>query len=154
MAVKLTKATVPYGNTTRFNTYIDQDDNHYQAEPIGQHILLETGSIENGSSFTFSLENYASAIQPLSLFVAADSEREEDIKIEVNSLVESQKKKVFFLDLRRHQIPYIFPPILLFPTTEIILKPRFDIFNCYILAKPSNLLYHDKIFERIENGHT
>lgn len=154
MVAKFQAASVPYGNGNRIKTYQENGGNHVTVAPLVEYILLETGEMIANQNYTFDFSIYESPIRPLSLYLATESTAKETIKLDINNIQTETVQNVFYFDLNRHDIPYEFPPILLFPFSQIVLKPRFYVFNCYILCVPAGLIAHDKVFERENHGHS
>ena len=154
MVAKFNQSSVPYGNANRIKTYQEDGGNHVTVAPLVEYILLETGEMQHNQKYTFDFSIYESPIRPLSLYLATESTAQETIKVDINNINSEEVQNVFYFDLNRNNIPYEFPPILLFPFTQIVLQPRFYVFNCYILCVPAGLIAHDKVFERGNNGHS
>ena len=152
MVAKFNQSSVPYGNGNRIKTYQDNEGNHVTVTPLVEYILLETGEMQAHQKYTFDFSIYESPIRPLSLYLATKSTLQETVKVDINNINGDEVQNVFYFDLNRYDIPYEFPPILLFPFSQIVLQPRFYVFNCYILCVPAGLIAHDKVFERVSDG--
>ncbi|ELS04915.1 hypothetical protein Xen7305DRAFT_00046510, partial [Xenococcus sp. PCC 7305] len=115
MAAKYIASSVPYGNANRIKTYKENDGNHLTVKPLSEYILLETGAMQGNQNYSFDFSIYESPIRPLSLYLATQSTSQEKLTIDINNLLGGTPENVFFFDLSRNDIPFEFPPILLFP---------------------------------------
>ncbi len=57
------------------------------------------------------------------------------------------EQKVFVTNLDPKELPFVFPPIVLFPFNYIKLKPRNDVVNCLLLFKPAIVIDHYNLQE-------
>lgn len=140
--LQLIKKLVRYVDNTEFRCYQNELEEYIKPKPIPEYILIQTGAISQGENKIVSLSRYEAPLKPESIFVSVQTERAEKLHIEIWNNLQSPSQKVFIDDLSRHEIPYIFPPTVIFPFNDIHLRPAYDVFNCIILLSPCAILDH------------
>lgn len=138
----LVKKLVNYAENIPFRCYVDENNEHIKPQDIPEYYLIQTGTIEENQTVNISLNRYQSPVKPESIFVSVASERDEKLNIEILNNLGDTSQIVFKDYLDKSELPYQFPPIILFPFNSIKLRPGEDIFNCLILLRPAIVLDH------------
>ncbi len=140
--LQLIKTLVRYVDNTQFRCYQNESQEFIKPSPIPEYILIETGAINRNNTKIISLDKYEAPLKPESIFVSVQSESLEKLKIEIWNNLKNPSEKVFTDDFDRKELPFSFPPTVVFPFNSIHIKPVYDIFNCFVLLKPCVILDH------------
>ena len=141
------KKLVNYANNIPFRCYVNEENEHIKPQDIPEYILIQTGEISRNNTVTIFLDRYGTPLEPKSIYVSGQSERDEKIDVEIWNTTPQPEQKVFVTNLDPKDLPFIFPPIVLFPFNYIKLKPRTDVVNCLLLFKPAIVIDHYNLQE-------
>ena len=143
----MVKKLVNYADNIPFRCYVDENNEHIKPKDIPEYYLIQTGAIQENVTVNIPLNRYESPLKVESIFVSVSSERNEKLNIEVVNNSTEIPQTVFIDYLDRSELPYQFPPIILFPFNSIKIRPGEDIFNCLILLRPAIVLDHYNLQE-------
>lgn len=140
--LQLIKKVVRYIDNTNFRCYQNELEEYIKPKPIAEYVLIQTGAIQSNETKIISLSRYESPLKPESIFVSVQSESLEKLHIEIWNNLQQPPQKVFVDDYDRKELPFSFPPTVIFPFNDIHIRPRYDIFNCLILLTPCAIIDH------------
>ena len=132
---EIVKTLISYANNIQFRGYKNELEEYIKVEPIPEYIMIQTGEISGNQTVNISLSRYQSSLKVESIFVSATSERNESLTIEIINTLNTDRQTVFKKNLDSTDLPFQFPPTVLFPINDIEITANRNILNCVILLR-------------------
>ena len=145
--LNIVKKLVDYANNIPFRCYADENNEYLKPQDLPEYVLIQTGAIKRNNTVRISLNRYGTPLEPKSIYVSVQSESQEKLELEIWNNSIQPEAQVFVTSLDPKELPFIFPPIVLFPNNYINLKPRNDVVNCLLLFKPAIVIDHYNLQE-------